>query len=106
MRAYEILSEQQRQPIELRRLNAIKHHQRTREASFARRRKLVAVMYRDLERDVRELELEKARLELEQTKSELSSPRVDKIGKAVSPAVDLAKAPAQAIPAKYPPNGR
>lgn len=64
-------------PIDMRQLNAIKHHQRDREASFARRRARVAIMYRDLDHDLRELEVEKARLELEQLKADIAATQAE-----------------------------
>jgi hypothetical protein len=77
MRAWEFLSEQHPAQMGLRKLNSIKQHQREREASFARRRERVAIMYRDFERDLRELEVEKARLELEQLKADIAATQAE-----------------------------
>ena len=77
MRAWEFIEESRSAPMALRQLNSIKQHQREREASFARRRERVAIMYRDIERDLRELEVEKARLELEQLKADIAATQAE-----------------------------
>ncbi len=76
MRAWEFLVEEGRSAlVSLKQLNKIKLDQRARDASLARRRRLVGIMYRDFGRDLQELEVAHQRLELEKLKADIAATR-------------------------------
>ena len=79
MRAHEFITEdQKRRPeISLRHLNHLKHVNRARAASHARRDLLVRTMYANPAREHEQIELEKAQLELEKQKAELAATKAD-----------------------------
>ena len=93
MRAWEILAKEGRSaPIGLKQLNKIKLDQRARDASLARRHRLVGIMYRDFGRDLQELEVARQRLELEKLKADITATRSDAQADTASALADLAKA--------------
>ena len=67
MRAHEFIAEDQKRRLEIspRHLNRLKHMNRARAASHARRAALVKTMYASPGREHERIEIEKARLELE-----------------------------------------
>ncbi len=77
MRAHEFINKSKtRKPeISLRLLNRLKHINRARAASDARRLALKSIMYASPAWEHNRIELEKARLELEQQKAELAATR-------------------------------
>ena len=79
MRAWEFIAETEnsRPAISLRQLNDLKHELRAREASRARRDRLVKIMYANPAKEIELIDLEKARLELEQQKAELAATKAE-----------------------------
>ncbi len=79
MRAWEFITEtkNRRLPISLRQLNGLKHEVRAREASLARRDRLVKIMYANPAKELERIDLEKARLELEQQEAELAATKAE-----------------------------
>ena len=79
MRAWEIITEGRvrRPEISLRQLNHIKHEDRARAASHARRLPIVRAMYANPEWMQERIELEKAGLDLEQQKVEVAASQAE-----------------------------
>ena len=93
MRAHEFINEgKTRKPdISLRHLNRLKHINRARAASDARRLELKRIMYASPAWEHNQIELEKARLELAQQQAELAATKAEaqiKTGEAITDMAD------------------
>ncbi len=98
MRAWEFIAETKnsRPAISLRQLNDLKHELRRREASRARRDRLVKIMYANPAKEIELIELEKARLELEQQQTELAATKVEADAKTTEAISSMANAGSKA----------
>jgi hypothetical protein len=74
MRAYEIVNEHRKRtpPQSLRHINKQKQYDIAKQASHAKHDALVALMYRDFDRESKEIELQKSLIELEQMQTDLA----------------------------------
>ena len=98
MRAWEFITETEnsRPAISLRQLNDLKHELRAREASRARRDRLVKVMYANPAKELEQIDLEKTRLELEQQKAELTAVKAEAHAETTIAISSMAKAGSKA----------